>query len=211
MSCLDQAETESGNKLPVAFINYSSREVNCKLVYCGPGMSGKTTNIMQLYQNVKPELRGRMVSLYSEMERTLYFDFLPLDLGLIRGFRMRLHLYSVPGQVFHAATRRLVLRGADGVVFVADSERVRMDANYEALRDLKENLDYFGVDVRTFPYVLQLNKRDREQIHGVDYLARELRLVGEPVYQAIARENEGVRETLKDVARQMLLKLEKEL
>jgi mutual gliding-motility protein MglA len=174
-------------------------------------MSGKTTNIMQLYRTVKPELRGRLVSLFSEMERTLYFDFLPLDVGLIRGFRIRLHLYSVPGQVFHAATRRLVLRGADGVVFVADSECCRMDANQEALRDLKENLDYFGVDIRAFPYVLQLNKRDRETVHDVDYLARELRLVGEPVYQAIACENEGVRETLKDVARQMLLKLEKEL
>ncbi len=195
----------------MSFINYANREVNCKLVYCGPGMSGKTTNILQIYRSVKPEQRGRLVSLYAEMERTLYFDFLPLSLGRMRDFRIRLHLYSVPGQVFHAPTRRLVLRGADGIVFVADSTVDRLDANDEAIRDLKENLEFYGIDPTAFPYVLQLNKRDREDVYDVDFLASRLRLAGEPVYQAIAAENAGVRETLKDVARQMLLKLEAEL
>ncbi len=195
----------------MSFINYANREVNCKLVYCGPGLSGKTTNILQIYRSVKPEQRGRLVSLYAEMERTLYFDFLPLSLGRMRDFRIRLHLYSVPGQVFHAPTRRLVLRGADGIVFVADSTVDRLDANDEAIRDLKENLEFYGIDPTAFPYVLQLNKRDREDVYDVDFLANRLRLAGEPVYQAIAAENAGVRETLKDVARQMLLKLEAEL
>lgn len=195
----------------MSFINYGNREVNCKLVYCGPGMSGKTTNILQIYRSVKPDQRGRLISLYAEMERTLYFDFLPVDLGRVRGFRVRIHLYSVPGQVFHAPTRRLVLRGADGIIFVADSSRVRLDANDEALRDLKENLDYYQIDAADFPYVLQLNKRDFPDVYDVDFLTDRLRLAGEPVYQAIAAENEGVRETLKDVVRQMLFKLECEL
>jgi len=195
----------------LAFINYSNGEVNCKLVYCGPGLSGKTTNILQVYRSVRPESRGRLVSLYTEMERTLYFDFLPIDLGLVARFRIRLHLYSVPGQVFYAATRRLVFRGVDGIVFVADSQIERMDANYEALRDLRMNAAHYGLDIETLPYALQLNKRDLENIHDVQFLTDELRSAGEPVYQAIAAENEGVRETLKDVARQLLLKLQGEL
>lgn len=206
------AESRHAEELDsVSFINYGNREVNCKLVYCGPGMSGKTTNILQIYGSVRPEQRGRLISLYSEMERTLYFDFLPLELGQVRGFTVRLHLYSVPGQVFHAPTRRLVLRGADGIVFVADSGHSRLDANDEALRDLQENLDFYRIDPDRFPYVLQLNKRDREDAVDVEFLACRLRLGGEPVYQAIAAENEGVKETLKDVARQMLLKIESEL
>lgn len=193
------------------FINYANQEVNCKLVYCGPGMCGKTTNIQQIYRSIKPDFRGRLVSLYTEAERTVFFDFLPVDLGLVCGFRVRFHLYSVPGQVFHAATRRLVFRGVDAVVFVADSQRSRMDANYEALRDLQENLGHYGVELTTMPYALQLNKRDLRDIHNVEFLTRELRLVGEPVYQAIAAEGEGVRETLKSVARQLLKRLEHEL
>jgi mutual gliding-motility protein MglA len=195
----------------VAFINYSNGEVNCKLVYCGPGLSGKTTNILQIYRSVRPESRGRLISLYTETERTLYFDFLPIELGLVGGYRVRLHLYSVPGQVFYAATRRLVFRGVDGIVFVADSQIDRMDANYEALRDLRENLGHYGLELETVPYALQLNKRDLDDIHGVQFLTDELRLGGEPVYQAIAAENEGVRETLKDVARQLLFKLQADL
>jgi mutual gliding-motility protein MglA len=195
----------------LAFINYSNGEVNCKLVYCGPGLSGKTTNILQVYRSVRPESRGRLVSLYTEMERTLYFDFLPIDLGLVARFRIRLHLYSVPGQVFYAATRRLVFRGVDGIVFVADSQIERMDANYESLRDLRMTAAHYGLDIETIPYALQLNKRDLENIHDVQFLTDELRLAGEPVYQAIAAENEGVRETLKDVTRQLLLKLQGEL
>lgn len=193
------------------FINYANHEVNCKLVYCGPGLSGKTTNILQIYRSIKPEFRGRLVSLFTEAERTVFFDFLPVDLGLVRGFRVRFHLYSVPGQVFHSATRRLVFRGVDAVIFVADSLRERMDANYEALRDLQENLDHYGVDLGAIPYALQLNKRDLSGVHDVEFLTRELRRGGEPVYQAIAADGEGVRETLKNVARQLLLRLEQEL
>ena len=193
------------------FINYANQEVNCKLVYCGPGLSGKTTNILQIYRSIKPEYRGRLVSLFTEAERTVFFDFLPVDLGLVHGFRVRFHLYSVPGQIFHAATRKIVFRGVDAVIFVADSLRSRMDANREALRDLREHLDYYGVDLGKIPYVLQLNKRDLDDVHDVEFLTRELRLGGEPVYQAIAVNGEGVRETIKNVARQLLLRLEQEL
>jgi signal recognition particle receptor subunit beta len=193
------------------FINYANQEVNCKLVYCGPGLSGKTTNILQIYRSIKPEFRGRLVSLFTEAERTVFFDFLPVDLGLVHGFRVRFHLYSVPGQIFHAATRKIVFRGVDAVIFVADSLRSRMDANREALRDLREHLDYYGVDLGKIPYVLQLNKRDLDDVHDVEFLTRELRLGGEPVYQAIAVNGEGVRETIKNVARQLLLRLEQEL
>jgi mutual gliding-motility protein MglA len=193
------------------FINYANQEVNCKLVYCGPGLSGKTTNILQIYRSIKPEFRGRLVSLFTEAERTVFFDFLPVDLGLVHGFRVRFHLYSVPGQIFHAATRKIVFRSVDAVIFVADSLRSRMDANREALRDLREHLDYYGVDLGKIPYVLQLNKRDLDDVHDVEFLTRELRLGGEPVYQAIAVNGEGVRETIKNVARQLLLRLEQEL
>lgn len=193
------------------FINYASQEVNCKLVYCGPGLSGKTTNILQIYRSIKPEYRGRMVSLFTEAERTIFFDFLPVDLGLVCGFRVRFHLYSVPGQVFHAATRRLVFRGVDAVIFVADSLKSRMEANYEAIRDLQENLAHYGIELDAIPYVLQLNKRDMGDVHDVEFLTRELRIGGEPVYQAVAAEGEGVRDTLKDVARQLLHRLEQEL
>jgi signal recognition particle receptor subunit beta len=145
------------------------------------------------------------------MERTLYFDFLPLNLGEVRGFRVRVHLYSVPGQVCYAAPRQLVFRGADGMVFVADSDPNRMDANREALRDLKENLQYYNLDVRSFPYALQLNKRDLPDHLDPDYLIRELQLADEPVFEAVASENNGVRETLKEVIRQILVNLEQEV
>lgn len=193
------------------YINYARREINYKIVYCGPGLSGKTTNITQIYRSVKPRARGRLVSLYTEMERTLYFDFLPLNLGEVRGFRVRVHLYSVPGQVCYAAPRQLVFRGADGMVFVADSDPTRMDANLEALRDLKDNLRYYNLDVRSFPYALQLNKRDLVDLLEADYLIRELRLADEPVFEAVASQNSGVRETLKEVIRQILANLEQEV
>ena len=195
----------------MAFINYASQEVNCKIVYCGPGMSGKTTNILQIYRSLRPEFRGKLVSLRTEKERTLYFDFLPVELGQIRGFRVRLHVYSVPGQVFHAATRKLVFRGVDGLVFVADSRIDRLDANLESLRDLEENLAAYQLDVRDLPFVLQLNKRDLAEVNDVDSLTELLRVGSEPVYQAIALENEGVRDTLKDVTRQIMFRLERAL
>jgi signal recognition particle receptor subunit beta len=195
----------------VSYINYSRREVNYKIVYCGPGLSGKTTNILQVFRSARPDARGRLVSLYAEMERTLYFDFLPINLGEIRGFHVRLHLYSVPGQVCYSATRQLVFRGADGAIFVADSAKDRMDANLEAVADLQANLDYYGIDIERLPYALQLNKRDLEDAYDVDYMIDRLRLSGEPVYRAIASENQGVQETLKDVAGQVLHTLSHEI
>ncbi|HLU99763.1 MAG TPA: GTPase domain-containing protein [Acidobacteriota bacterium] len=195
----------------MSFINYASREINCKVVYYGPGLSGKTTNITQIYRSVNPSLRGKMVTLNTEMDRTLFFDFLPLDLGQIAGFKTRFHLYTVPGQVFYEASRRLILKGADGVVFVADSDPDRMDANYEALKDLKANLRAYNQDIMDLPYALQLNKRDLEEASDRDYLIQELRLRDEAVFDAVAVQNKGVQETLREVARQILQKLQKEM
>lgn len=152
-----------------------------------------------------------MVTLNTEMDRTLFFDFLPLELGQIAGFKTRFHLYTVPGQVFYEASRRLILKGADGVVFVADSGSDRMDANYEAIRDLKENLAAYDQTVDSMPYALQLNKRDLADILDAEFLTTELRLAQEPVFEAIATENKGVQETLRDVARQVMRRLKKEM
>jgi len=152
-----------------------------------------------------------MVTLNTEMDRTLFFDFLPLDLGQIAGFKTRFHLYTVPGQVFYEASRRLILKGADGVVFVADSDPDRMDANYEALKDLKANLRAYNQDIMDLPYALQLNKRDLEEASDRDYLIQELRLRDEAVFDAVAVQNKGVQETLREVARQILQKLQKEM
>ena len=141
-------------------INYASREINCKLVYYGPGLGGKTTNLEHVYGKVAPERRGKMVSLATETERTLFFDFLPVDLGTIRGFKTRFHLYTVPGQVYYNASRKLILKGVDGVVFVADSQVDRMEANLESMQNLYDNLTEYGYDLRKTPFVLQYNKRD---------------------------------------------------
>lgn len=195
----------------MSFINYANKEINCKIVYCGPGLSGKTTNITQIYQTVNPSFRGKLVTLNTEMERTLFFDFLPLNLGQIAGFSVRFHLYTVPGQVFYEASRRLILKGADGVIFVADSLVDRMDANWEAMRDLKESLNFYGRSFSEIPYALQLNKRDLENIHTVEFLAEELKAAEEPVYQAVAIQNQGVQESLRDVARQVLRQLREEM
>ena len=144
----------------MSFINYSSREINCKIVYYGPGLCGKTTNLQWIYSKTNPDLKGKMISLATETERTLFFDFLPLALGQIRGFKTRFHLYTVPGQVFYDASRKLILKGVDGVVFVADSQVERMEANIESLENLRINLAEQGADLDTTPYVVQYNKRD---------------------------------------------------
>src|SRR4029077_19253670 len=145
---------------PMSFINYSSREINCKLVYYGPGLCGKTTNLQYIYAKTSPDAKGKMISLATETERTLFFDFLPLSLGEIRGFKTRFHLYPVPGQVFYDASRKLILKGVDGVVFIADSQDARMEANVESLQNLDKNLKEQGYDLKSVPYVLQFNKRD---------------------------------------------------
>ncbi|HSR54011.1 MAG TPA: GTPase domain-containing protein [Acidobacteriota bacterium] len=195
----------------MTFINYANREINCKIVYYGPGLSGKTTNITELYKSVNPSLRGKLVTLNTELDRTLFFDFLPLEVGKIAGFNARFHLYTVPGQVFYEASRRLILKGADAVVFVADSQKERLDANHEAIRDLRSNLKENKLDPLKIPYALQINKRDLEDIFEVDYLAKELRIGNEPVYQAVAVHGKGVQETFRDVAKQVLRKLRQEM
>ena len=144
----------------MSFINYSSREINCKLVYYGPGLGGKTTNLEHVYQKVAPTARGKMISLATETERTLFFDFLPVDLGTIRGFKVKFHLYTVPGQVYYNASRKLILKGVDGVVFVADSQIERTEANIEAMQNLYDNMVQHGYDLTRIPFVIQYNKRD---------------------------------------------------
>jgi len=144
----------------MSMINYASREINCKLVYYGPGLGGKTTNLEHVYGKVDPEQRGKMVSLATETERTLFFDFLPVDLGTVRGFKTRFHLYTVPGQVYYNASRKLILKGVDGLVFVADSQMERMEANIESMQNLYDNMTEYGYDVTQIPFVVQYNKRD---------------------------------------------------
>jgi signal recognition particle receptor subunit beta len=144
----------------MSMINYASREINCKLVYYGPGLGGKTTNLEHVYQKVAPNTRGKMISLATETERTLFFDFLPVDLGTIRGFKTRFHLYTVPGQVYYNASRKLILKGVDGVVFVADSQIERMEANVESMQNLYDNMSEYGYDLTRIPFVIQFNKRD---------------------------------------------------
>ena len=144
----------------MSLINYASREINCKLVYYGPGLGGKTTNLEYIYEKVAPTAKGKLISLATETERTLFFDFLPVDLGTIRGFKTRFHLYTVPGQVYYNASRKLILKGVDGVVFVADSQIERMDANIEAMQNLYENMSQHGYDLTRIPFAIQYNKRD---------------------------------------------------
>jgi signal recognition particle receptor subunit beta len=193
----------------MTFINFASREINCKIVYYGPGLCGKTTNIQWIFDSANPEKKGKLVSLATETDRTLFFDFLPLDMGTIRGFKVRFHLYTVPGQVFYDASRKLILRGCDGVIFVADSQKPRMEANIEAIANLATNLKENGFDIRTIPYVLQLNKRDMPSAVPVEEMERLLRFRGEPMLEAVANQGTGVIETLKACARQILVELQK--
>jgi mutual gliding-motility protein MglA len=193
----------------LSFINFAAREINCKIVYYGPGLGGKTTNLQFIYDKTNERQRGKMISLATETDRTLFFDFLPLDLGTVRGFRTRFHLYTVPGQVFYDASRKLILRGVDGVVFVADSQMERMDANVEALEDLQSNLKEHGYNFQTIPYVLQLNKRDLPNVLAPDQLKKDLMRRSEPTFEAIACNGNGVFETLKEVARQVFTELKK--
>jgi hypothetical protein len=193
----------------LSFINFAAREINCKLVYYGPGLGGKTANLQWIYDNANPGQKGKMISLATESDRTLFFDFLPLDLGTVRGFKTRFHLYTVPGQVFYEASRKLILKGCDGVVFVADSQEERMDANLETLENLQDNLKEHGFDFQTIPYVLQLNKRDLPSALAVDDLKKQLQVKGEPIVEGIAFKGTGVFETLKAVAQLVLAELKK--
>ena len=191
----------------MSFINFAAREINCKIVYYGPGLGGKTTNLQWIFERTGDQQKGKMISLATETERTLFFDFLPIDLGTVRGFKTRIHLYTGPGQVFYDASRKLILRGVDGVVFVADSQEERMDANVEALENLQENLKEHSYDFNRIPYVLQLNKRDLPNAMPADTLRKELLKKEEPVIEAVAFQGVGVFETLKSVAKLVLIEL----
>jgi hypothetical protein len=193
----------------MSFINYASREINCKLVYYGPGLCGKTTNLQYIYDKTNPTAKGKLISLATETDRTLFFDFLPLDLGTIRGFKTRFHLYTVPGQVFYDASRKLILKGVDGVVFVADSQEARMDANIESIGNLEANLHEHGFDLKAVPYVLQLNKRDLPTAVPLEEMLRVLRFKNEPYFEAVALRGIGVFDTLKACAKQVLIELSK--
>jgi len=193
----------------MSFINYSSREINCKIVYYGPGLCGKTTNLQYVYAKTNPDAKGKMISLATETERTLFFDFLPLSLGEIRGFKTRFHLYTVPGQVFYDASRKLILKGVDGVVFVADSQLERMEANLESLENLRVNLAEQSYDLDKLPYVVQYNKRDLPSAVSVDELRKALNPKGVPEYPAVAPTGVGVFDTLKSVAKLVLTELKR--
>jgi signal recognition particle receptor subunit beta len=193
----------------MSFINYSSREINCKIVYYGPGLCGKTTNLQYIYGRTSPDAKGKMISLATETERTLFFDFLPLSLGEIRGFKTRFHLYTVPGQVFYDASRKLILKGVDGVVFVVDSQIDRLEANLESLENLRYNLQEQGYDLDRIPYVVQYNKRDLPSIASVEELRNLTNQTRVPDFEAVATTGEGVFDTLKAVAKLVLSELKR--
>jgi signal recognition particle receptor subunit beta len=193
----------------MSFINYMAREINCKLVYYGPGLCGKTTNLQYIFERTNPEHKGKMISLATETERTLFFDFLPLSLGEIRGFKTRFHLYTVPGQVFYDASRKLILKGVDGVIFVADSQVERMEANEESIENLRTNLAEQGYSLERLPFVIQYNKRDLPNVASSEELRQLLNKSNVPDFDAVARTGIGVFDTLKAVAKLVLTELRK--
>ena len=193
----------------MTFVNNAVREINCKIVYYGTGLGGKTTNLQWIFDQMEHRNGERMLSLSTEHDRTLFFDFLPVDLGKVRDFKVRLHLYTVPGQASYHASRKLILRGVDGVVFVADSAAERMDANLEALEDLERNLRDVNENFIRLPYVLQLNKRDLPNALPVSEMKAHLMRKHEPVFEAVASQGAGVLETLKGIGRLVLAKAKK--
>ncbi len=193
----------------MSFINYMAREINCKIVYYGPGLCGKTTNLQYIYDKTNPSAKGKMISLATETERTLFFDFLPLSLGEIRGFKTRFHLYTVPGQVFYDASRKLILKGVDGVIFVADSQVERLEANQESLDNLVTNLAEQGYALERLPYVIQYNKRDLPNAVDVAELRQLLNPSTVPDFEGVARTGLGVFETLKAVSKAVLNELKR--
>lgn len=193
----------------MSFINYSSKEINCKIVYYGPGLCGKTANLQFIYKKTAPDKKGKLISLATETERTLFFDFLPLALGDIKGFKVRFHLYTVPGQVFYAASRKLILKGCDGIIFVADSQVERAEANVESFDDLRFNLEEHGFDLDTMPLTMQYNKRDLPNVVPSEEMDTMLNKRNVPWFDCVAVTGTGVFETLKAAARQVILELKK--
>lgn len=192
----------------MALINYASREINCKIVYYGPGLGGKTTNIKYIYSKLNPEIKGKLISLATELDRTLFFDFLPVDLGTIKGFKTRFHLYTVPGQVFYNASRKLILKGVDGIIFVADSQIERFDENIESFQNMEDNLKTYNISIERIPLIIQYNKRDLPNITSVEELQKVLNSQNKyPYFEAVAVQGIGVFETLKEVCKKVLLTL----
>jgi signal recognition particle receptor subunit beta len=191
----------------MALINYASREINCKIVYYGTGLGGKTTNLEYIFKQLAPGIRGEMISLATETERTLFFDFLPLDLGSVQGFKTKFSLYTVPGQVEYNASRKLILNGVDGIVFVADSQKEKWDENIESLRNMEENLAEYGLTLDSVPYVLQYNKRDLPNVNTYEELEGVLNPRNVPSFEAVAVEGSGVFATLKAVSKAVLNRL----
>lgn len=192
----------------MAVINYSKKEISAKIVYYGPSLCGKTTNIQSIYASIKPEQKGKLVSLATEADRTLFFDFLPIEIANIRGFKTRLHFYTVPGQVYYNSTRRAVLTGVDGLVFVADSQRDKMEENIESLANLEENLNYYGKSMKTLPLVIQYNKRDLPDVTPVAEMEQILNPDGYPYFEAVATTGEGVLQTLTKITKMVLRHIE---
>ncbi len=191
------------------FVNFATKEINCKIVYYGPGLSGKTTNIKWIYDHIKPENKGEMITLATETERTLFFDFVPIEVSNVKGFKVRFHLYTTPGQIIYQASRKLILKGVDGIVFVADSQEERHDANLDTLDDMIENLRDYDIDVSNIPLVFQYNKRDLPNVLSVDVLRRDLNRWSRPDFEAIATKGIGVLETFKEITRQVLKTLKR--
>ncbi len=192
----------------MAVINYSKKEISAKIVYYGPSLCGKTTNIQSIYASIKPDQKGKLVSLATEADRTLFFDFLPIEIANIRGFKTRLHFYTVPGQVYYNSTRRAVLTGVDGLVFVADSQRDKMEENIESLANLEENLNYYGKSMKTLPLVIQYNKRDLPDVTSAAEMEQILNQDGYPSFEAVATTGEGVLQTLTKITKMVLRHIE---
>ena len=195
----------------MSFFNYTTKEIVLKIVYYGPALCGKTTTVKHIYSATNDDTRGKLISLETQQERTLYFDFLPIELPEIRGFKTRLHLYTVPGQLFYANSRRLIMKGADGVVFVADSQAERLEANLISMDDLLDNLSAYGYDVEKIPFVIQYNKRDLPNALPVETLRSELNrwYPNVPDFEAVASDGTGVFECLKEVTKMILMDLKK--
>ncbi len=188
----------------MSFFNHNAKEIHCKIVYYGPSLGGKTTNVQWVYQNTADDQKSKLIALNTDIERTLFFDFLPLNIGDIRGYKTRFHLYSVPGQVVYDASRKLILKGLDGIIFVADSQSERMDENLEALRNLQKNLEVQGYNIREIPLVIQYNKRDLPNAASLQELRRSLNLYNAPEFEATANEGRGVMESLKSVSKSII-------
>ncbi|MGK5088820.1 ADP-ribosylation factor-like protein [Bdellovibrionota bacterium FG-2] len=191
----------------MSFINYATKEINCKIIYCGPGLSGKTTNVQFIYEHTQADEKGKLVTLSTENERTLFFDFLPLSVGDVRGYKTRFHLYTIPGQTFYEVSRQFILKGVDGIVFVADSQNERMESNIESFESLEKSLDKQGYDVTKIPLVFQYNKRDLPDVVPIRELEATFNATKRPSFEAVASRGRGVMETLQAIGQSVIREL----